>query len=71
MFLYISLADQLKSILKHCFNDIVNPKQRKKICEFNLEDIYDGKVYKQSVESGCLTMNCFVDGLQVRESFNV
>ncbi|KAE8737050.1 hypothetical protein FOCC_FOCC017491, partial [Frankliniella occidentalis] len=65
MFLYISLTDQIKSVLKHCHNDIVDPKQRKKICQYNFEDIYDGKVYKESVESDCLTINCFVDGLQV------
>ncbi|KAK3926379.1 F-actin-capping protein subunit alpha [Frankliniella fusca] len=66
MFLYLSLCDQIKSVVKHCYDDLLLDSQtRQKINRFNYEDIYDGKVYKNSVESNVLTMNCFVDGLQV------
>jgi len=65
MFIYISLQKQLESIIRNCLKHIVDPRTRKKICQHNYEDIYDGKMYKGRVAHGELSFNFFVDGLQV------
>lgn len=67
IFLYISLHDQFKCLFEYCLSDsdIVNPNARDKINQFNYEDIYDGRKYKTSVNSGEISFNFFVDGVQV------
>ena len=67
MFLYLSLYDQFKALIENCVSDgdFIDPLNRKKINLHNYEDIFDGKLYKAIFESGCLTYNFFVDGVQI------
>lgn len=67
VFLYISVADQIKSLLTHggLFHELIKPRLRKKISQGNYEDIFDGKFYKALVGPNSISFNFFVDGLQV------
>lgn len=67
VFLYISVAEQIKSLLVHSglFNELINPQHRQRIQQGTYEDIMDGKFYKVLVRPGSIPFNFFVDGLQV------
>ncbi|KAK3931225.1 LOW QUALITY PROTEIN: Transposable element P transposase [Frankliniella fusca] len=68
VFLYISVAEQIKSLFIHSglFEKLIKPRLRQKIKQGNYEDIFDGKLYKDRVGPDCISFNFFVDGLQVR-----
>lgn len=66
-FLYLSIADQIRSLLINGLaNKLIQPQHRQKIKPGNFEDIQDGKLYKKLVALNCLSFNFFVDGLKVR-----
>ncbi|KAK3928060.1 Tagatose-6-phosphate kinase [Frankliniella fusca] len=65
MFLYLSMKEQLEELLKYHYDDILKPQERKKIDPCNYEDIYDGNYYKKNISANTLTVNFFVDGLQI------
>lgn len=64
VFLYISVADQIKSLLTYggLFDQLIKPSLRQKISQGNFEDIFDGKFYKRP---DSISFNFFVDGAQV------
>ncbi|KAE8738351.1 hypothetical protein FOCC_FOCC016171, partial [Frankliniella occidentalis] len=66
-FLYLKLRDQLQSLLESLPEDVeLGPRKSScKINPFNYEDIYDGSVYKRIHTSDTITVNFFIDGLQV------
>ena len=64
-FVYLSLHDQLKSLLENTYKNILKFRGREKINFTNYEDINDGKFYKAIVEQGQISFNFFVDGVQV------
>jgi len=66
-FLYLPLEDQLRVLLEKCLRkeDLIDYRNRKKINNYNYEDIFDGAHYKIHIEPGFLTLNFFVDGLQI------
>ncbi|KAK3907165.1 Deoxyribose-phosphate aldolase [Frankliniella fusca] len=59
------MKEQLEELLKYHYDDILKPQERKKIDPCNYEDIYDGNYYKKNISANTLTVNCFVDGLQI------
>lgn len=68
VFLYLSLRRQIEALLQTYGTTIIDVKSRKKIVKTNFEDIMDGKKYKSltgKCDYRCLTINFFVDGLQV------
>lgn len=69
MFLYLPLKEQLKALLESLPEHVqLDPKGRTKIEKFNYEDIQDGAIYKL-ISSNTITINFFIDGLQVRIVF--
>lgn len=66
-FLYLSLEEQLRTLLEKCLKkeELIDPRTRKKICATNFEDLMDGVFYKKIIEAGYLTLNFFIDGLQI------
>jgi len=59
-FLYLSVAEQIAFLLRCGLADeLVQPENRDKIRNGNYEDIYDGRLYKKLVASGCLSFNFF------------
>lgn len=68
-FYYLSIHDQIKLLLETCLSegDFIKPLNREKIHQYNYEDIYDGSRYKANVGPEELSINFFVDGVQVRQ----
>ncbi len=67
MFLYLKLKDQLQALLQSLPDNVqLDMNDRKKINCYNYEDIYDGAMYKVFQSSDTITLNFFIDGLQVR-----
>ncbi|XP_034254581.1 uncharacterized protein LOC117653190 [Thrips palmi] len=67
VFLYISIADQIKFLLTNgLFDKLIKPEHRQKIKQGNYEDIFDGKIYKLRVGPNSVSLNFFVDGFQVK-----
>lgn len=67
VFLYLSVAEQIKSLLMNGLaSEVIQPQQRNKIKTGNYEDLPDGKMYKKLVAANCLSFNFFIDGLRVR-----
>lgn len=67
IFLYNSIADQIKLLLVHggLMDELIKPENRSKINHENYEDIFDGKLYKELVNENCISFNFFVDGMPV------
>ncbi|KAK3910840.1 Beta,beta-carotene 9',10'-oxygenase [Frankliniella fusca] len=69
MFLYLKLKDQLQALLQSLPDNVqLDMNDRKKINCHNYEDIYDGAMYKIFQSSDTITLNFFIDGLQVATS---
>ncbi|KAK3910042.1 Neural cell adhesion molecule 1 [Frankliniella fusca] len=60
-----TVSTELEALLRNPSVDILNPHEREKIVQSNYEDIYDGNYYRKNVVENTLTINFFVDGLQI------
>lgn len=66
-FLYLPLRDQLIELLENLpDNVLIDPENRTKISDFNYEDIYDGCFHQNLFSEDTITLNFFIDGVQVR-----
>ncbi|KAK3907152.1 Superoxide-generating NADPH oxidase heavy chain subunit B [Frankliniella fusca] len=67
MFLYLPMEDQLRALLENCLSEetIIDTRSRKKINQHNYEDLFDGAFYKKYVSAEFLTLNFFIDGVQI------
>ncbi|KAJ1519062.1 hypothetical protein ONE63_011305 [Megalurothrips usitatus] len=64
MFLYLPLREQIKALLETLPEELVDPRNRKKINSLNYEDIFDGSIYKLIAAADTITMKLFIDGVQ-------
>lgn len=67
MFLYLSLEEQLRALLEFCISKetIIDSRTRVKINKHNYEDLMDGTFYKKNIPPEFLSLNIFIDGLQI------
>lgn len=70
VFIYLSLATQLKELFERYRDSILYSKIRQKERQFAIEDIFDCELYKKNPSADMISVNFSVDGVPIFSSSN-